>query len=42
MALNVDLEKHKGRPWILHTDESCVIAEGMISEDRRVKVRETH
>jgi hypothetical protein len=29
------------RPWISHADGNCVIVEGLIREDRRVKYRET-
>jgi hypothetical protein len=39
MALNDDPEKHRGRPKTSHTDENCVNVEGLIREDRRVKVR---
>jgi hypothetical protein len=38
MALNDDPEKHRGRPRSLHTDENCVVVEGLIREDQRVKV----
>jgi hypothetical protein len=40
MALNDDPRKHRGRPRISHTEENCVIVEGLIRKDRRVKVRE--
>jgi hypothetical protein len=38
--LNDDAQKHKGRPRTSHTDENCVTVEGLIGEDRRVKIRE--
>jgi predicted transcriptional regulator len=40
MALNDYTQKHRGRPRTSHTDEYCVIVEGLIREDRRVKVLE--
>jgi hypothetical protein len=39
-ALNDDPEKRRGRLRIVHTDEDCVIIEGLIREDRRLNVRE--
>jgi hypothetical protein len=39
-VLNDDPQKHRGRPRTSHTDENCVIVEGLIREDRRVKVGE--
>jgi hypothetical protein len=38
-ALNINTKKHSGRPRTLHTDENCVIVEGLIREDQRVNVR---
>lgn len=35
-----DPEKNRGRPRTSHTDENCSIVEGLIREDRRIKVRE--
>jgi hypothetical protein len=40
MALNADPHIRRGRPRTSHTDENCVIVEGLIREDGRVKVRE--
>jgi hypothetical protein len=37
-ALNDDPEKHGGRPRATRTDGNCVTVEGLIREDRRVKV----
>jgi hypothetical protein len=39
-ALNDGPQKHRDRPRTLHTDENCVILEGLIREDRKVKLRE--
>jgi hypothetical protein len=39
-SLNDDPQKHKGRPRTSHTDENCVIVDGLIRENRRVKVHE--
>jgi hypothetical protein len=39
-ALNDDPQKHRGRLKTSHTDENCVIVEGLIREGRRAKVRE--
>jgi hypothetical protein len=36
-TLNVDPEKHTGRPRTLHIDENSVIVKGLIIEGRRVK-----
>jgi hypothetical protein len=41
-ALNVEPEKQRGRPRASHTDENCVIVEGLIKEGRGVKFREKH
>jgi hypothetical protein len=40
MAHNDDPEERRGRPRTSHTEDNCVIVEGLIREDRRVKVRE--
>jgi hypothetical protein len=40
LAINDDAEKQRGRLRSSHTDENCVIAEGLMRKDRRVKVRE--
>jgi hypothetical protein len=39
-VLNDDTQKDRSRPRTSHTDENCVIVEGLIKEDRRVKVHE--
>jgi transposase len=40
-ALNDDdPQKHRGRSRTSHTDENCVIVEGLIREVRRVKIHE--
>jgi hypothetical protein len=39
-TLNDDPQKHRGRRRTSHTDENCVIVEGWIRVDRRVKVHE--
>jgi hypothetical protein len=39
-ALKNDPEKHRGRTQTLHTDENCLIVDGSIREDGRVKVGE--
>jgi hypothetical protein len=36
-----DPEKYRDRPETSHTDENCVNVEGLIREERRVKIRET-
>jgi hypothetical protein len=40
--LNDNPEKQRGRPKTKHTDENCVIVEGLEREDRRVKDWELH
>jgi hypothetical protein len=40
MALNNDPEKYRRRPG--HTGEKCVIVEGLMKEDQRIKIHETH
>jgi hypothetical protein len=39
--LNDDPQKHRGRSRTSHIDENCVIVEGLIKKDQRVKVHET-
>jgi predicted DNA binding protein len=39
-ALNDDPQKHRGKPKTSLTDKNCVIVEGLMKEDRRVKFRE--
>jgi hypothetical protein len=41
-AMNDGSETFKGRPRTSHHDEHCGIVEGLIREDRRIKVREMH
>jgi hypothetical protein len=38
-ALSDDPEKHRGKATTSHTNENCVIVEGLITDDRIVKVR---
>jgi hypothetical protein len=40
VALNDDLEKHRGRLGTSHSDENCVTVKGLIREDERAKVLE--
>jgi hypothetical protein len=40
-TLNDDPEEHRGRPRTWHSDEYCVLVEGLVIEDRRLKVNET-
>jgi hypothetical protein len=39
--VNDDLKKHRSTPRTSHTDENCVIIEGLIREAQRMKVCET-
>jgi hypothetical protein len=32
-----DPEKHRGKPRTWHTEENCVVVEGLMREDRRIK-----
>jgi hypothetical protein len=41
-ARKYDAEKHRGRPAIPHTGENCVVVEGLMKEDRRIKTCRTH
>jgi histone-lysine N-methyltransferase SETMAR len=40
LGSTVIIHRNRGRPRTSHTDENCVIVEGLIREDQRVKVRE--
>jgi hypothetical protein len=37
---NEDQEQHRSLPFTLHTDEICIIVEGLMREDQRVEVWE--
>jgi hypothetical protein len=42
MASNDEPEKHRGRSRTLHPDKNCASVKGLVREDQRVRVRETH